>query len=71
MENVHLAVEDEDLYSGYNDFNSTFFTEVSFPSLQQLSYTIGFTCCTMLESQLIILNYHITRLCADGRGHCS
>uniref|UniRef100_A0A3B3H596 Intraflagellar transport 88 homolog n=1 Tax=Oryzias latipes TaxID=8090 RepID=A0A3B3H596_ORYLA len=71
MENVHLAVEDEDLYSGYNDFNSTFFTEVSFPSLQHLSYTIGFTCCTMLESQLMILNYHITRLCADGRGHCS
>ncbi|XP_020568872.1 intraflagellar transport protein 88 homolog isoform X2 [Oryzias latipes] len=35
MENVHLAVEDEDLYSGYNDFNSTFFTE-------ELENDIGF-----------------------------
>lgn len=29
MENLHLAVED-DLYSGYNDYNPTFDAEVSF-----------------------------------------
>lgn len=29
MENVHLAVEEEDLYSGYNDYNPTFDSEVS------------------------------------------
>lgn len=29
MENLHLAVEDEDLYSGYNDYNPTFDSEVS------------------------------------------
>lgn len=29
MENVHLAVEDDDLYSGYNDYNPTFDSEVS------------------------------------------
>lgn len=30
MEHVHLAAEDEDdLYSGYNDYNPTFDTEVS------------------------------------------
>lgn len=29
MENVHLAAEDEDdLYSGYNDYNPTFDSEV-------------------------------------------
>lgn len=28
MENVHLAVEEDDLYSGYNDFNPTFDSEV-------------------------------------------
>uniref|UniRef100_A0AAQ4PPY2 Intraflagellar transport protein 88 homolog n=1 Tax=Gasterosteus aculeatus aculeatus TaxID=481459 RepID=A0AAQ4PPY2_GASAC len=27
MENVHLAVEEEDLYSGYNDYNPTFDSE--------------------------------------------
>ncbi|XP_047225998.1 intraflagellar transport protein 88 homolog isoform X4 [Girardinichthys multiradiatus] len=27
MENVHLAVEDDDLYSGYNDYNPTFDSE--------------------------------------------
>ncbi|KAM8857880.1 intraflagellar transport protein 88 homolog isoform 1-T1 [Synchiropus picturatus] len=27
MENVHLAVEEDDLYSGYNDYNPTFDTE--------------------------------------------
>ncbi|XP_037832134.1 intraflagellar transport protein 88 homolog isoform X8 [Kryptolebias marmoratus] len=27
MENVHLAVEEDDLYSGYNDFNPTFDSE--------------------------------------------
>ncbi|XP_069569502.1 intraflagellar transport protein 88 homolog isoform X2 [Brachyistius frenatus] len=27
MENVHLALEEEDLYSGYNDFNPTFDSE--------------------------------------------
>lgn len=31
MENVHLAVEEDDLYSGYNDFNPTFDSEVRFP----------------------------------------
>uniref|UniRef100_A0A8C7XBL1 Intraflagellar transport 88 homolog n=1 Tax=Oryzias sinensis TaxID=183150 RepID=A0A8C7XBL1_9TELE len=41
MENVHLAVEDEDLYSGYNDFNSTFFTEVSFPHCNRASYLMN------------------------------
>lgn len=30
MENVHLAVEDDDLYSGYNDYNPTFDSEVSY-----------------------------------------
>lgn len=30
MENVHLAAEgDDDLYSGYNDYNPTFDSEVS------------------------------------------
>lgn len=30
MENVHLvAEEEEDLYSGYNDYNPTFDSEVS------------------------------------------
>lgn len=30
MENVHLVAEDEDdLYSGYNDYNPTFDSEVS------------------------------------------
>ena len=29
MENVHLAVEEDDLYSGYNDYNPTFDSEVS------------------------------------------
>ena len=28
MEHVHLAEEDEDLYSGYNDYNPTFDSEV-------------------------------------------
>ncbi|XP_061648469.1 intraflagellar transport protein 88 homolog isoform X1 [Phyllopteryx taeniolatus] len=27
MENVHLAVEEEDIYSGYNDYNPTYDTE--------------------------------------------
>ncbi|XP_077393353.1 intraflagellar transport protein 88 homolog [Festucalex cinctus] len=27
MENVHLAVEEDDIYSGYNDYNPTFDTE--------------------------------------------
>ncbi|XP_077473984.1 intraflagellar transport protein 88 homolog isoform X1 [Stigmatopora argus] len=27
MENVHLAVEEDDIYSGYNDYNPTFNTE--------------------------------------------
>lgn len=30
MENVHLAVEEDDLYSGYNDYNPTFDSEVSY-----------------------------------------
>lgn len=30
MENVHLAGEEEDLYSGYNDYNPTFDSEVSY-----------------------------------------
>lgn len=31
MEHIHLAGEDEDdLYSGYNDYNATLDTEVSF-----------------------------------------
>lgn len=30
MENLHLAVEDDDLYSGYNDYNPTFDSEVSY-----------------------------------------
>lgn len=29
MENVHLAGEEEDIYSGYNDYNPTFDSEVS------------------------------------------
>lgn len=29
MENVHLAMEEDDLYSGYNDYNPTFDSEVS------------------------------------------
>lgn len=33
MENVHLAVEDDDLYSGYNDYNPTFDSEVSYELL--------------------------------------
>lgn len=28
MENVHLAVEEDDIYSGYNDYNPTFDNEV-------------------------------------------
>uniref|UniRef100_A0A667YPW8 Intraflagellar transport 88 homolog n=1 Tax=Myripristis murdjan TaxID=586833 RepID=A0A667YPW8_9TELE len=30
MENVHLAEEEDDLYSGYNDYNPTFDSEVSY-----------------------------------------
>lgn len=30
MENVHLAVEEDDLYSGYNDYNPTFDSDVSY-----------------------------------------
>ncbi|KAM9344388.1 intraflagellar transport protein 88 homolog [Pholidichthys leucotaenia] len=35
MENVHLAVDEDDLYSGYNDYNSTFDAE-------ELENDIGF-----------------------------
>ncbi|KAF3843514.1 hypothetical protein F7725_002363 [Dissostichus mawsoni] len=31
MENVHLAVEEEDIYSGYNDYNPTFDSEARIP----------------------------------------
>lgn len=30
MENVHLAMEEDDIYSGYNDYNPTFDSEVSY-----------------------------------------
>lgn len=29
MENVHLAPDEDDLYSGYNDYNPAFDSEVS------------------------------------------
>lgn len=40
MQNVHLAPEEDedDLYSGYNDYNPTFDTEVKMFALTHSSY---------------------------------
>lgn len=41
MQNVHLAPEadEDDLYSGYNDYNPAFDTEVKIFAVSHLSYT--------------------------------
>lgn len=46
MEHVHLAAEEDDLYSGYNDYNPTFDSEVAIASLVfsfELEYYLIFT----------------------------
>lgn len=57
MENVHLAgEEDDDLYSGYNDYNPTFDTEVGplgVTVVKDLLYTQGdlqkgIYCCVLV-----------------------
>lgn len=47
MENVHLAVEEDDLYTGYNDYNPTFDSDVSYILLELASTNLFASVCNL------------------------
>lgn len=59
MENVHLAVEEDDLYTGYNDYNPTFDSDVSYILYELASTNLFASVCnlqlTMIKSVWNIL----------------